>query len=256
MISDMSAVGAPLSAEEYWNLCANEFDSLYKSRWSQLENRRVSELLAGLDLVTNPVVLDIGCGTGLGLRLLSQAHVLCHYHGIDIAPKMIEQFRTDESTAHGVELTVADLATYEWDRIPGPDLVMSVFTSMSYSQARWDSLRRIASHQPPGGKMLLMALSRFSLRRLLTLKFADRGQVRTRGSSFKQSARAFYDTPRTMKANLEEMGYRMLALTGDGPLSGIWETPVIWRFNDRLGRLAPLFSYTLISVAEKMRRTT
>ena len=256
MISDMNAVGASISSEQYWNMCANEFDSLYTSRWSQLEDRRVTELLRNLDLVANPVVLDIGCGTGLGLRLLSRAHVVCHYHGIDIAPKMIEQFRTDESIAHSLELAVADMATYNWDRVPGPDLVMSVFSSMSFSEARWDSLRRIASRQPPGGKMLLMALSRFSLRRLLKFNFADEGLVGTRGSSFKESVHAYYETPRTMKANLEGMGYRILSLTGDGPLSGMWEAPGIWRINDRLGRMAPRFSYTLISVAEKVRRST
>ena len=252
----MNSVGTSLPSEQYWNLCANEFDSLYTSRWSQLEDRRVTELLRALDLVANPVVLDLGCGTGLGLRLLSRAQVVCHYHGIDIAPKMIEQFRTDESIAHSLELAVADMATYNWDRVPGPDLVMSVFSSMSYSEARWDSLRRIASHQVPGGKMLLMALSRFSLRRLLTLDLADAGQVGTRGSTFKQSVRAYYETPRTMKAKLSGMGYRVLKLIGDGPLSGMWEAPGVWRLNDRLGRIAPRFSYTLISVAEKVRSST
>jgi SAM-dependent methyltransferase len=255
MTSDMYAVGASLSSEEYWNLCANEFDSLYTSRWSQLEDDRVTDLLRSLDLA-DPVVLDIGCGTGLGLRLLSRAQVASHYYGIDIAPKMIEQFQTDESIAHSVELAVADMATYTWDRVPGPDLVMSVFSSMSFSEARWDSLRRIASHQVPGGKMLLMALSRFSLRRLLAGNLAEEGEIGTRGSSFKQSVHAFFETPRTIKTNLEEMGYRVVTLTGDGPLSGIFEAPGIWRLNDRLGRIAPRFSYTLISVAEKTRRST
>lgn len=251
--SKSTTEGAVLAATEYWDQVAAGFDALYTSRWSRLEDRRVVGHLKELSLKANPVVLDLGCGTGLGLRLLNEANVSPHYHGIDISPNMLKAFSADKSGAESVELTVADLDTYEWAADEGPDLVMSVYSSMSFCAQRWAALNRLAERQKPGDKMLLMALSRFSLARLLRMRTGKQGYCRTRSTSNKSFVRAYYETPKRMRRNLENMGYEISVLDGDGPMTGLLESRALWRLNDALGRAIPGLSYTLIAVAEKVR---
>lgn len=241
-----------LPLTEYWNQCADSFDALYTSEWNQLEDRRVSGHLASLNLPPNPSVLDLGCGTGLGLRLLSAANIGCHYHGVDISPRMIEKFKAEDSIAKTISVTVADMATYDWPDDRPLNLVMSVFSSMSFSRQRWEVLSRISERQKSGDKIYLMSLSRFSLYRLIRGKFSEEGTCRTRGSSSREVVRAYFETPRRMRRNLESVGYKVESIIGDGPMSGLWEAPVFWRANDYLGRAWPTVSYTIIAIGEKV----
>src|SRR5690242_17818579 len=123
-----------VSNQEYWNEHAEEYDALYTSRWCQLEDERVTAWLKRLDLPVKPTVLDIGCGTGLGLKLLCQAGIICHYFGLDISPKMIEKFDLEPSCALSVNLTVADVATYEWPVDRKLNLIMSTYGPLSFSE--------------------------------------------------------------------------------------------------------------------------
>jgi SAM-dependent methyltransferase len=254
-MSNSSPDSKLLPAAEYWDEVAAGFDSLYTSRWSQLEDLRVVGYLRSLALKPNPVVLDLGCGTGLGLRLLGEAEVSPHYHGIDISPKMLKAFSADRSTAQSVTLTVADLDSYEWTSAAAPDLIMSVFSSMSFCDDRWAALERLARHQRPGDKMFLMALSRYSLARLLHLRIGRHGFCRTRSATSRSCVRAYFDTPSSMRRNLEYMGYEVAVLDGDGPITGLMESRPLWRMNSSLGRALPGLSYTLIAVAEKARNS-
>src|ERR1700735_5630268 len=121
-----------LDPERYWNERAAEYDSLYNSAWCQRENDLVRSRLATLPLPQNPIVLDLACGTGLGLRLLGNTHGALTYFGVDLSSQMIAAFDVGEAQPADLRLEVQDIATYDWPFSYGPDLIMATFGGISF----------------------------------------------------------------------------------------------------------------------------
>jgi SAM-dependent methyltransferase len=245
-------VTTEVTNEQYWNEHAADYDQLYMSRWCQLEDERISAWLSAIVLPSVPTILDVGCGTGLALRQLSSAGIVCRYNGFDISPEMIRRFNAGHSTALSVRLMVADLATFEWPGHSRLDLITSIFGSMSFCEQRWVGLQRLANAQIKGDKIFLMALGRYSLRKILRGDFRDRGLYRTRSSKSDSAVRVFYDRRRDIVHHLENMGYRIVSLTGDGPACGLWENRLLWKLNHRIGILSPSLSHTIVVLGEKL----
>lgn len=250
--------------QEFWDGQAASYDSLYTSAWWQLEDSRIKEWLSRLRLPDNPVVLDIGCGTGFVLRQLDDIGIKSRYVGVDISAKMLANFHSEDTIAVSVELIQADIADYAWTEPTAPDLIASVYCPLSFSADRWTVIRRLAAQQRPGSKLFIMLLNRYSLRRLLRLQIGPRGRYGPRvrfdpegvgGTTSQGHARhavdVYYDRPAQLSDNLTEIGYRAVFVGGDGPLSGVLENEKLWRLNEWLGTRTPILSYSVLLVAEK-----
>jgi hypothetical protein len=97
-----------------------------------------------------------------------------------------------------------------------------------------------------------MFLSKYSLRRIIQLDFRNRGLYKTRGSRSAKSVAVYYERPAVVRSHLEEMGYQIHMLVGDGPACGVWEGPSLWRLHDLIGNLSPLLSHTIVVIREKV----
>jgi SAM-dependent methyltransferase len=237
---------------DYWDEHADGYDSLYTSDWCQLEDRRVAADLVDLALPPGPiVVLDIGCGTGFALRQLGVIGVKTKYTGIDISPKMIASFNAGDMLADSIKLQVADFARYAWQEDSRPTLIISTYGSINFSRGRWSALARLSALQRRGDTIFLMVLNRYSLRRVVHLSLRPTDAYRTRSSHSSKQVAVFYDTLRTVKANLTAMGYKILLTHGDGPLSGLYEQQALWPPNDWIGQRSTLLSHTITIAGRK-----
>jgi SAM-dependent methyltransferase len=257
-VGPVSLTSMSAGNKRFWNEHAACYDSLYNSPWWQLEDERIKDGLSELSLPKDraAVVLDIGCGTGFLFRQLKASNITCDYVGVDISRQMLDHF--DPPDEAGVKLVEADIADYEWHRDEPPDLIASIYCPLSFSTERWTVIHRLANEQKAGGKLFLMLLNRYSLRRLLRLQLSSRGRYAPRERSEDEKSgsatdvEVFYDRPAEVHAAVTEAGYQVTYLGGDGPLSGVLEKPSLWRASAWLGTRSPMLSYSMIIIAEKI----
>lgn len=153
--------GSHLSAiAQAYDRLAPEYDKLYHDAISEAENDVVRELLPRGD-----AIIDLGCGTGLGLELALQNRngavpgqeeiVPLRYLGLDISREMIARARARHPKQwwyRGDMLLVADLSVRQH---LVADVVLSLFGSPNYAPfenvcaAAFRALR-------PGGTAFLM----------------------------------------------------------------------------------------------------
>lgn len=104
-----------------YNDIADEYDDTYIDKACLRENQAVREMLEPR-VNERPRVVDIGCGTGLFLELLSPDN----YLGIDPAEGMLKRLQEKfpgRSTRH---------SSFENTEVPSDGLVVSLFGSISY----------------------------------------------------------------------------------------------------------------------------
>jgi SAM-dependent methyltransferase len=100
----------------------------------------------------NPALLDLGCGSGEHLGLLSRQGIRCT--GIDISGDMLAQAR--ERFPEGIEFIRASMTDIDYEE--AFDIVISLFGSFNYliNDAEIDSmLRKIRRALRPGGAGIL-----------------------------------------------------------------------------------------------------
>ena len=123
----------------YFDSIAYKYDSLYEDERYQDENEKIR--LGLLNSYEGKGVLDIGCGTGLFLDLVSEDQ-LKHYIGIDISRNMLTVLSKKHRGRKNTQIFATPLSQFVNIEDKPIDYVISLFGSASYLTK--DELKRIA----------------------------------------------------------------------------------------------------------------
>jgi len=147
----------------YWDRLAASYDDLYKDRWSWLEDEHLAKRVRRLYAEAGEgSVLDIGCGTGLGLEMLPEG---ANYYGVDVSPRMIAVAKA-KHPAYRHHFQASDMVHLKGVPSDSFDLVISLHGPLSYCRDPWRASIEIARVLRPGGRFILTAMNRTALWRL------------------------------------------------------------------------------------------
>jgi ubiquinone/menaquinone biosynthesis C-methylase UbiE len=224
--------------EEYWNSVSSDYDRLYQNRWSELENAEVLAQLKSLPLQKKQIrVLDIGCGTGLGLEICNNfLEEPIEYVGIDISPEMIRLCEKKFPQHTFIVQDMKDLENFPTDHF---DLLICLFTSFSFTEEPQKTLTEISRVIAPAGQVFLSVLSKYSLRRLVRFKFRKVEPYSTRYSSDLGTIPANTYTSREMFRLANQSGLSVRKIDGLGLFSGVLEFPALWPIDKLLSTTVP-----------------
>lgn len=228
----------------YWNRIANEYDAMYGGAWSQLENEAVTRSLSFLAEVSKPIVLDVGCGTGLGYKLACGVNPELRYIGVDISEEMLRR-----CTAEGLRVQ-GDMNNMDFLQSDAVDVVTLLYTTASYTPDLRALMAQIARVLKPGGYAYVSALSR-------PRAFGQRAGVldyRSRGDSHAQSVPARVYTMRSLRRIGHGAGLVFVSGSGINTLSGRLEKQRFWRIGEVAAKLVPQVSHTISVVFQRTRR--
>jgi SAM-dependent methyltransferase len=213
---------------------AAEWQSENEAYWTSVS--AVAEVLGSCVGSIGPIrALDLGCGSGLGRRLLSSIPGVV-YTGVDISPGMVAKARTKfpDELFLNCAMTSSKLEPSSYE------LVMLLFTVFSFEPCPEDLARRIFDWLSPGGSVYVSALSRFSLRRIARLKFGQVEHYRTRGySGQSQGAPAVCYTPSSLRDLFLEAGFTHRVHNPIGVASGLCEVARLFAASRYLARRVP-----------------
>jgi Methylase involved in ubiquinone/menaquinone biosynthesis len=210
--------------QSYWDAISERYDQLYLGRWSNLENRWVQRQLSFIGKFPAPTVLDLGCGTGLGLRIIHDLNKYAQYIGVDVSQQMVDGL----AKAPGVtKVHVGSMDNLDFLNPGQVDVVFSLFASLSYAYDTEDVFREIARVLVPGGYAYLSILSADALSRL---RSGLRNRLyRTRGDHQSGiAAPVRRHSVASIRALSHAAGLTMVWATGMNVFSGFVEVPGLW----------------------------
>lgn len=230
----------------FWRGMAPSYSTLYGSKWSRLEDLEIGNLLSAL-VSSDCVVADLGCGQGLGLRLLQEfVPPPVRYVGIDFSPEMLRHTGNAASTSAG--FVIADMTALPLlDGVV--DVAISLFSSVSYVIEPAGAVQELARVLRPGGLFLVMCLSRWSLRRLIRLKM---GGVEQYGTGHMRNSPAALLAPvtvmstRTVTSLAARAGLHVDGLYGQSVLSLTCASERLWRLSRSIGDRVPDLGHALV----------
>lgn len=154
-------------SKQYYDLLADTYDDLYTDSVSESENHIVATILES-EITAGDTIVDLGCGSGLAYQLLSE---LCKkdfkYIGVDISSEMIHKANRKFGLALNASFHVMNIEDMSFLDNESADLVTSLFGSFSHAVHYSVAVSELKRILKPGGKILLMVYSRFSLRNVL-----------------------------------------------------------------------------------------
>jgi len=154
-----------INTEKYYDLISKQYDAIFVDPISRAEDAVVTAILVRT-IKPGARILDCGCGTGLG-RVMTR-DISDDYLGIDISEAMIAQARRNHCPHHRGEgmFAAADMTSLDFLDDDSFDCVMSLngaFSHVADEQAAAAEMIRVLK---PGGTLLVMVYSRYSLSRL------------------------------------------------------------------------------------------
>lgn len=230
----------------FWDKVAPTYDQIYKSEWNRLEDAYVQEQLGWLAAIPGCRVLDLGCGTGLGYELCRAINDGVHYTGMDISAGMIEQCRQRWPNLAFDVGSMADLSRYPDNSF---DAVISLYSAFSHSKESAKTVAEIYRVVRPGQQILIAALNRWTIYRLLSLQWGTTMAIRADQKEMSAPDRLY--GRRELKGIFEAAGFTDVQVAGFGVLGYILEHHAFWPLDLRLARLWPSLGYTLLVTGKK-----
>lgn len=154
-------------SKTYYDAVAPTYDDLYNDGISTAENSIIEDLLKET-LKTGNIILDLGCGSGLGYELISK-HLKgdFEYTGIDISSEMVHNANKKYIGFENVNFLTMDMTDLSYFHRNSFDAVISLFGSFSHVLNYSKAVSEIERVLKPGGIIFIMVYSRYSLRNLI-----------------------------------------------------------------------------------------
>lgn len=231
----------------YWDGISREYDALYQNYWSRRENTWVERRLSFLAELQAPTVLDLGCGTGLGLQMVRNINDFAQYIGLDISPGMLGELMDKGAT----KVEIGSMEDLSFLGTGSVDAVISLFSSVSYARRTEAVLNEVSRVLAPGGYAYLSLLSSSALSRLRTGSAS--GRYRTRGDRRADNSvpvRAYTCT--TVIGMGLHAGLQPVRVTGMNLFSGLAEVPRLWTAGRLGARLLPNRAHTIEAIFQKV----
>jgi SAM-dependent methyltransferase len=237
------------SHQHYWQAIAPIYDKLYRDPWSASEDSEVATMVRRL-VSDQSTVVDLGCGTGLGCRLLDPGQTQVGYVGVDISAEMLYQFDCANENATLVEKDALEFL----HSCPNAatDSIICLNGSMSLFPNPDAVVREVYRVIRPGGVCLLSFLNRLAIpelsrnlgrRRFL---YPTRHAPRALGAA---PAKAF--SHRELGSLASEVFGDSWRLWGLSTLAGWFEQPVAWNLDRAITSRFPYFAHTLYLEASR-----
>ena len=162
-------MGGGLTTNDDWDLVADKYDSFYSRAIHRHEDRVVERVLKRVALSgIGGAVLDLGCGTGNGLRALqcAKGYSPREYCGVDSSAGLLEKFwHHNTPTALGGGVGVRLLNRRGEDEIPSWGavaaswvLVLALWSLYYFDEDQLErTLRNVASVTDPGARFIATA---------------------------------------------------------------------------------------------------
>ena len=233
----------------YWNKIAKRYDRLYSNSWSKAEDEQTRQLLSQVINTNGCRILDLACGTGLGYDLCKSLINDFQYVGLDISRGMIEKLESKYPEVSSRVGEMADLSYFSSDSF---DVVMSLYTSFSFTDKPKQTLCEIHRVLKPGGSVFISCLNCWSFRRLFHGKWKRYENYRTRNSqALRSSVPAWTYSRRQLSKLFLDSGFSSTAVHGQSCLAGVIEHQLLWRCNLIVSQMLPDLCHTLNVVAVK-----
>lgn len=232
---------------KYWDEIALQYDTLYTDQYSRYENEYISEKLLLTVKNKYPRVLELGCGTGLGFRLLGPKSNM-NYWGIDTSTNMltVAKRRFPGATFHNLDMLKLDQLNQKFN------LIFAINGVGSYNKEHELLLEKCYGSVLPGGKVLLGFLNRFSFRRIIKLQFSKEEKLHTRNwAPSKSCEKQYLTTKKTLRQMAKNVGFLNIDVTAYGFFGGVWQSPFAAKLEPHFSHLSSIFGHALIIVAEK-----
>jgi len=224
--------------QRYWDGVADRYDRFYGTWWSRRENAFVRRRLAFLRDLPAPLVVDLGCGTGLGGRLVRELRPDARYVGVDISAEMAHA-----ATVAGGTVQIGPMDDLGFLDDGAADVVLALFASVSFAYHTGRLFAEVSRVLRPGGVAYLSALGGRSLRRRANL-----GEVRyrTRGDDQPGSGAPMrLLTVDGMRRLGWDAGLEVVSVEGMNVLSGVAETAPLWWPGRFAARWLPDLAHTI-----------
>jgi SAM-dependent methyltransferase len=214
---------------------------MYQGTWSQLVNDSVVRTLSFLEQLYEPIILDIGCGTGLGYELIQKLKSDFLYIGVDISEEMLKRCSKSVGRVQG------DMNNLNFVRSGAVDVVTLFYATASYASDLRGLMAQIARVLKPGGYAYVSALSR------PRIHGKRRGilDYNSRGDNYAQSVPARTYSMRSLRQAGLQAGLCVVSDSGINTFSGRLEKRCFWRIGEVTAKLAPQVSHTISTVFQR-----
>lgn len=238
---------------KYWSRIASVYDATYSSEWSKFENGELCELVQSVRPSREKlVVLDLGCGTGLGLYIAASTCNVAEYRGYDISAEMLE-IAAKKAEGYAVEseivlrFSLSDaIDALRCTKDGSVDIVFALNCVGSYIGRTRRLLSEIGRVLKPGGAAIVSFLNRYSIKRLVSMScFNSSSKIGSRGlSTVEADVCAVLPTSVQLTRRLERVCGISHRIWYQSVLGGVWEHKFAIPLEQFIRSLAPQFGYT------------